>query len=177
MKRSLYEMLGIPFEATSEQIQAAYVARLAALNTSSMQGNEDAVNETRMLREGYQILTDPARKYHYDSVLSNPGASARRQVLFMPNDETMRKKLGVQTVVLIVVVAVLSSVVYKHFARKIEEMDAAHKEAITHQRLDRVPKAVVAAPVEEEKEKVEPLVPLPAAPAPAVTEVGKGEQK
>ncbi|MGH8620427.1 MAG: DnaJ domain-containing protein [Burkholderiales bacterium] len=177
MKRSLYEMLGIPPDATAEQIQAAYVARLAELNAPKYQGDEDAINETRMLREGYQILTDPARKHHYDSVLSDPGASGRRQVLFMPNDETTRKKLGVQTVVLIAVVVVLSGLVYRHFAKKMEEMDQAYKQEMTQQRLDRAPKAVVVAPVEEEKEKAEPLVPLPAAVVPTAVEAGKGEQK
>lgn len=178
MKRTLYEMLGIPPDATSEQIQAAYVARLAALNAPSLQGDEDAVNETRMLREGYQILTDPARKHHYDSVLSNPNDMLRTQVLFMPEDGTQRKKLGLQTVVLVIAVAVLSAVVYRHFSKKLEEMDEAHKQAITQQRIDRLP-AQEAAPTAVVVEPAEPLVPLPVAPAQAqaAPEAEKGGEK
>jgi hypothetical protein len=77
--------------------------------------------------------------------------------------------------VLIVVVAVLSGVVYKHFARKMQEMDEAHKQAMAQQRLDRAPKAPVVAPVEEEKS--EPLVPLPVTTTPQAAEAGKQEQK
>jgi len=174
MKRTLYEMLGIPPDATSEQIQAAYVARLAALNAPSLQGNEDAVNETRMLREGYQILTDPARKHHYDSVLSNPNSMLRTQVLFMP-EGAQRKKLGMQTVVLVIAVLVLAAVVHRHFSKKLEAMDEAHKQAITQQRIDRVPAAQEAPPAAV---VAEPLVPLPVAPVPAPeADAGKGQQK
>jgi len=147
MKRSLYEMLGIPADANSEQIQVAYVARLAALNAPSLQGNEDAVMETRMLREGYQILTDPTRKHHYDSVLSNPNDTLRTQILFLPDDEAKRKKFGLQTVVLIVVVVALSALVYRHFSKKMEEMDRAYQQTLSEQRLDRVQKAQTVEPV------------------------------
>jgi hypothetical protein len=49
-------------------------------------------------------------------------------------------------------------VVYRHFSKKLVEMDEAHKQAITQQRIDRLP-AQEAAPATVVAEPVEPLVP------------------
>jgi DnaJ-class molecular chaperone len=175
MKRTLYQMLGISPEATPEEIKAAYTRRLEGLITATQRGETDAVNEERILKDVREILLDPASRAAYDQRLKDPDSTTRSQVLFMPKEEAKRKKLGVETVVLIVVVAILSGVVYKHFARKMDEMNEAHKQAMAQQRLDRVPKAQVAAPVEEEK--AEALVPLPVTTTPQTAEAGKQEQK
>jgi curved DNA-binding protein CbpA len=175
MKRSLYQMLGISPEATPEEIKTAYTRRLEGLITATQRGETDAINEERILKDVREILLDPASRAAYDQRLKDPDSTTRSQVLFMPKDEATRKKLGVETIVLIVVVAVLSGVVYKHFARKMQEMDEAHKQAMAQQRLDRVPKAQVVAPVEEEKS--EPLVPLPVTAVPTTSAAAKGEQK
>ncbi len=174
MKRSLYQMLGISPDATPEEIKAAYTRRLEGLITATQRGETDAVNEERILKDVREILLDPASRAAYDQRLRDPDSTTRSQVLFMPKEDATRKKLGVQTIVLIVVVAVLSGVVYKHFARKMEEIDEAHKQAMAQQRLDRVPTAQVVAPVEEEKR--EAVVPVPAI-ATAASEGAKGEQK
>jgi hypothetical protein len=56
-----------------------------------------------------------------------------------------------------------------------QEMDQAYRQEMAQQRIDRVPKAQVAAPVEEDK--TEPLVPLPVTATSQGADAGKQEQK
>src|SRR3972149_1690743 len=110
MKRTFYEMLGMPHDADQAQIDTAYALTTAKLNAAKLRGAAEAVTEAQLIRDGYQILSDPAKRARYDAKLS--AAESGVQLMFFPEDSGSRRKLGVQTVILLALVLVLSGVVY-----------------------------------------------------------------
>lgn len=73
MSQGFYEMLGVPAEATPEQLRAAYQRRLAELvrrlRAARKQGADVSILESqeRELREAMDVLADPGRRRRYDA--------------------------------------------------------------------------------------------------------------
>jgi len=65
-KKSLYQTLQVGSAATPEAIKAAYEARLAPLQDNNA---PEAKAERVILREAYELLSDPARRKQYDEKL------------------------------------------------------------------------------------------------------------
>ena len=144
MKRSLYEMFGVPREADQAQIDSAYEALDSQLKGRAARGDADAANESILLKDGYEILTDPARRAHYDASLT--GATSK--IAFLPEDSRSRSKLGVETLVLIVLVAVLGGIVYRQLSKEMEVVRIEHEQAVAvaRARLNAPVQANVTAP-------------------------------
>lgn len=81
MKKSLYDILGVPADAAPQEVKEAYEQRLAQLPESD--------NVTRMaLKEAWHVLSSPSRRASYDASL---------QPLVVPiyeEDEKSRRKIS-----------------------------------------------------------------------------------
>jgi curved DNA-binding protein CbpA len=137
MKRTLYEMFGLPRNADQAQINSAFQALNLRLATAVNRGEPDAVNESILLKEGYGILSDPARRTHYDATLDgNKG-----RIAFMPEDTKSRSKLGIETMILTVLAGVFGGIVYHQLNKGMEAVRVEHQQAIS------VKRAQLTAPV------------------------------
>jgi curved DNA-binding protein CbpA len=65
----LYRLLGVPREASREEIAQAWRRRARAEHPDSHPGDTAAPGRFRALAEAYQVLSDPARRAAYDRVL------------------------------------------------------------------------------------------------------------
>ena len=141
MKRSFYEMLGITHDADLSQIDAAYGLVTARLNaTTNLRGVAEAVAEARLIRDGYQILSNPEKRARYDAKLRADETGVK--LMFMPEDSSARRKLGVQTVVLAGLAATLGAILYHQLSVKMDEVRVEHVQAVARHK-DEQPKAVV----------------------------------
>jgi curved DNA-binding protein CbpA len=84
MPRELYDLLGVPGTADSEDIRRAYLLRMRVVHPdrfNRVQQPAEWLQANDMLRElnaAYEILSDPARRARYDASISQTG-SGRRQ--------------------------------------------------------------------------------------------------
>jgi DnaJ-class molecular chaperone len=132
MKRSFYEMLGVARNADQAQIDAAYALATERLNAEDVRGVAEAVNEAQLIRDGYQILSDPAERARYNAKLA--ASDAGLKFVFFPEDSVSRRKLGIETVVFAVLSAVFGAVVYAKLTQKTDEVLVEHKQAVARQR-------------------------------------------
>ena len=65
-KKTLYDILGVPRDASAQDIAAAYERRKAALESAP---SADP-NEANVLRQSYDVLRDPKRRAAYDASLA-----------------------------------------------------------------------------------------------------------
>jgi len=78
LKRTLYEILGIPADASASDIAAAY-AKLAA------NGDWSDPNTPSLLRQASEVLSDPQRRRAYDASLAGRSAPAARESAIDPD--------------------------------------------------------------------------------------------
>ena len=72
-KKNLYQVLQVPRNATPDVIKTAYEKRLNEQGTSAA---PEVVNERNLLRQANEILSDPNRRKHYDTMLLQESARA-----------------------------------------------------------------------------------------------------
>lgn len=133
MKRSFYEMLGVPRDAEKSQIDTAYTLMMEKLESSTnLRGASEAVTEMNLIREGYQILSDPARRARYDGKLAADASGVK--LMFFPEDTATRRKLGVETVILAALATVLGGIVYWQLTHKIDDVRIEHAQAVVKER-------------------------------------------
>ena len=116
-KQSLYEILGVPRDASTADIDAAYERRKAGLDGS---GSTDS-NAMALLRDAHDALRNPARRATYDASLA--AAEAREAAdekaakdappVVIEDAEAPQRKLpwlpiGIALVILLVVVVMMS---------------------------------------------------------------------
>src|SRR3954467_3256747 len=117
MKRSFYEMLDVPRKATQEQIDVAFGELTRKLDsTTSVRGTAEAMNELTMLRDGYNILSDPEKRSVYDAKLY--ATEAGIQLIFFPKDTKAVKKLGIDTVIFAALACVFTFMIYQRLTRE-----------------------------------------------------------
>jgi hypothetical protein len=140
MKRSFYEMLEVARDADQPRIDIAYRQATSRLGSGILRGAADAVLEAKLLRDGYEILSSPERRARYDAKLLD--AEREVKLTLLPDDPYGRRRLGIGTVVLIVLSAVLGSLVYRNLAVKIDEVKVEHAQSVAKHKEEQ-PKAVV----------------------------------
>ena len=145
MKRSFYEMLEVRHDADQSQIDAAYALATAKLNTTNVRGVAAAVTEAQLIQDGYQILSNPEKRALYDAKLHADEVGIK--LMFFPEDNSARRKLGMETVVFAGLAAVFGTIVYQKMAIKMDEVRVEHVQAVARQKDDQ-PKAVVSEPVQ-----------------------------
>lgn len=136
-------MLGIGHDADQAQIDAAYAQATARLSAGNLRGVTGAVMETQLIRDGYRILSSPQQRARYDAKLleAEPGA----KLMIFPDDSYGRRRLGIGTVVLVALSAVLGTIVYSHLSLKMDEVRIEHVQAVARHK-DEQPKGIVITP-------------------------------
>jgi curved DNA-binding protein CbpA len=132
MKRSFYEMLGVARDADQAQIHVAYGLAMERLNAEDVRGIATAVNEGQLIREGYQILSDPIERARYDAKLA--ASDAGFKITLFPEDSVSRRKLGIETVMFAVVSAILGAVVHAMLTQKTDEPLVESRQEIATQK-------------------------------------------
>ena len=135
MKRSFYEMLGVSPDADQTQIDTAYATTAAKLEAGSRRGASDTVSELTLIREGYQILSDAAKRAKYNAQLAAEASGVH--LMFFPEDRSSQRKLGVQTVVFAVLMAALGGIVYYQLSSKVNEVRIEHAQAVIKQKSEK----------------------------------------
>jgi hypothetical protein len=75
-REDLYEELGVPRNATGDEVNAAFRARAKALHPDTQPGDPAAAEEFKRVSRAYSVLRDPAQRARYDAgVLVVPPAS------------------------------------------------------------------------------------------------------
>ena len=136
-------MLGIGHDADQAQIDAAYAQANARLSAGNLRGVTEAVMEAQLIRDGYRILSSPQQRARYDAKLleAEPGA----KLMIFPDDSYGRRRLGIGTVVLVALSAVLGTIVYSHLSLKMDEVRIEHVQAVARHK-DEQPKGIVITP-------------------------------
>ncbi len=136
-------MLGIGHDADQAQIDAAYAQATARLSAGNLRGVTETVMETQLIRDGYRILSSPQQRARYDAKLleAEPGA----KLMIVPDDSYGRRRLGIGTVVLVALSAVLGTIVYSHLSLKMDEVRIEHVQAVARHK-DEQPKGIVITP-------------------------------
>jgi curved DNA-binding protein CbpA len=140
VKRSFYEMLEIARDADQAQIDIAYAQATAKFNAANLRGVTEAVIEAQLVRDGYQILSNPEKRARYDAKLLEGEADVK--VTFFPDNSYGRRRLGIGTVVLVALSTILGTVVYRNLSLKMDEVRIEHVQAVARQK-DEQPKAIV----------------------------------
>ncbi len=119
MKRSLYQILDIAKEASPEEISAAYEKARAKL---AEQANPDP-NESIILREAYQVLSNPQKRVVYNTGLSNRENGATQAAV--REDEPPSSKRMLLLLGAVVAIALIGWVAVKKSERHAQDVAAA----------------------------------------------------
>lgn len=94
MKRTAYDILGVPPGASAEEIAAAHARQQAKLDPTlpENRGNPDVEFQLKLLQEAYSLVNEPARRATYD-------ASLRRPVPYYPDPAPRAVEIGRQRMV------------------------------------------------------------------------------
>lgn len=67
-----YELLGVPQDASVEEIRSAYRQRALVLHPDRNPGDEQAAQLFSEISQAYEALVDPARRAAYDAACRQP---------------------------------------------------------------------------------------------------------
>ena len=128
MKRSFYEMLEIPRDTSQAGIAVAYRQATARLSSGTSRGATKAIVEARLIHDGYQILSNPEQRARYDAKLL--AAETEVKITLFPDDSYGRRRLGIGTLVLVVLSSILGTIIYRNLSIKMDEVRVEHVQAI-----------------------------------------------
>jgi curved DNA-binding protein CbpA len=81
----LYQMIGVPREASREEIAQAWRRRARDQHPDSRPSDADAPGRFRALAEAYRVLGDPGRRAAYDRALARERQPAVRVTVRRPS--------------------------------------------------------------------------------------------
>ena len=144
MKRSFYEMLGIVHDADQPQIDAAYAQATARLNAVTSRGVAAAVAETKLLNEGYRILSSPEQRARYDAKLH--AAEAATPVVVFRDEAFRRRRIGMGAMVLTTILAIVGTLLYLRLSIRMEEVKVEHARAVAKHQEELATVKVIEVP-------------------------------
>lgn len=181
MKRSFYEMLEVSRKATKGEIDEAYARLTQKLGaTTNVRGTAESLTQLNMIREGYNILSDPEKRAMYDAKLY--ATEAGITLMFFPKDTKAQKKLGIDTMIFAVLACVFTYMIYQKLTHEANPVNVERAKASQPKadvlKVD-VPKADVAK-TDAPKADVPSPVAAPVEPpanAPDAKGIAKADQK
>lgn len=94
----LYQLLGVPQEASREEIAHAWRRRARAEHPDSRPSDSTAPDRFRLLAHAYEVLSDPGQRAAYDRSLGHrppgPDAAAAAQIRVRPPRVTPARPAG-----------------------------------------------------------------------------------
>ena len=144
MKRSFYDILGVPHDADQAAIDAAFAVAQERVATEVRRGAEGASMEAQLIRDGYQMLSDPAKRTRYDAKLE--ASEKGVELMFFPDDRSAQKKLGIQSVVFALLATTFVGVLYWQMNRKLSEVRADYDTVVARKAAAAVTPKVLEAP-------------------------------
>ncbi len=69
--KDYYKILGVPTDATPDQIKKAYRKLAVKYHPDKNQGNKSAEAKFKEINEAYQILSDPKKREEYNQIGQN----------------------------------------------------------------------------------------------------------
>lgn len=94
MVRNHYLLLGIPPEASQQQIKTAYRSLAKRLHPDRNGGSETAAELFRQINEAYRVLSNPKTRAKYDRKLAARQATATETKNDRPAGEDPRRKFS-----------------------------------------------------------------------------------
>ena len=152
MKTSLYRMLGVEHDAGTEDIAAAYERALAQLEPALQRGDHEAINQSRILKDGYAVLRDAARRARYDASLA--AADDLNDSTAMKHEAKWRRQRWTFAAVLSLVLALAIATAYFRFFGQVQETGYRYREAVAAERAKKKKPDVV-----QYKELIVPAAP------------------
>lgn len=150
MKQTLYELLALKPEASQAEIDVAYAAVRARLQPSIDRADTDAVNLSRLLKDGYRILSDPERRARYDTSIRTQ-TELERSLIVYESVGVFRVGLGV--IITLVVLIAAGLWVHLKMLHKSEDIRLECAETVRQKKA------------EQDKPQIITIEPLPAAQA------------
>ena len=150
MKQTLYELFALIPEATQAKIDVAYAAVRARLQPGIDRADTDALNLSRLLKDGYRILSDPERRARYDASIRTQLELERSQIVY-ESVGVFRIGLGVIITLAIFIAAGLWA--HLKMLNKSEDIRVEYAETVRQKKA------------EQDKPQIITIEPLPAAQA------------
>lgn len=88
MKKTLYDLLRVPRDASNEELKEAYATRIARLQSET--SSTDSSDHSKFYKDAYDILTNPVRRKQYDESLAEKDAP---QVIFVEENRGLDLKV------------------------------------------------------------------------------------
>lgn len=113
MKKTLYDLLRVPRDASNEEIKEAYARQMARFQ--SEESPTDTPDHSKFYKDAYDILSNPVRRKQYDESLA---AKAEPQVIFV--EET--RGLDLKVIGLIGILVLGGGWFYLDHSRELERL-------------------------------------------------------
>lgn len=88
MKKTLYDLLRAPRDASNEEIKEAYAKQIARLQSEA--SSTDTTDHSKFYKDAYDVLSNPLRRKQYDESLA---AKAEPQVIFVEETRSLDLKV------------------------------------------------------------------------------------
>ncbi len=140
-KVTFYQMLDIGRGANRAEIDAGYARATTRLTSNKqLRGTAEAATEMTILEEGYRILSNPARRAKYDTMLVE--AETGVKLMLSADDASANRKLVVAVFVLLALVAGFAGALFMTMEQKIDDVQLEHMQAV-ERRLEQREKPIV----------------------------------
>lgn len=88
MKKTLYDLLRVPRDASNKEIKEAYAKQIALLQSET--SSTDATDHSKFYKDAYDILSNSVRRKQYDESLAE---KAEPQVIFVEENRGLDLKV------------------------------------------------------------------------------------
>ena len=113
MKKSLYDLLRIPRDATIDEIKEAYAKQVARLQSED--SAIDATDYSKFYKDAYDVLSNPLQRKQYDESLA---IKAEPQVIFVEEN----RGLDLKTIALIGILILAGGWYYLNHSREMDKL-------------------------------------------------------